>query len=192
MNNILVNTAFLNENEISVNELMSLINYADLFNDFNYFSANIEQDKLELQRKGFIKSINNQVILRQKAYILLESVIIEDKPVKTSKKPQITDDFTDFIKQYRLLFKGLKLGSMGSQQGCTEKMKRWLDSNPDYTKEQVINATRNYINSLENYRFLQQADYFIYKKDPFGESSKLSAFIDEEDVPTDGWSSELK
>ena len=66
-----------------------------------------------------------------------------------------------------------------------------MKNNPDYSKEDIIKAAKIYINSLDNYTFLQQADYFIYKKDAYGESSRLSAFIDDISKPTDDWTSQI-
>ena len=66
-----------------------------------------------------------------------------------------------------------------------------MKNNPDYSKEDIIKAAKIYINSLDNYTFLQQADYFIYKKDAYGESSILSAFIDDISKPTDDWTSQI-
>lgn len=105
----------------------------------------------------------------------------------------------DFIDRYRSLFKGLKAGAMGYADGVHSKMTRFFESNPEVTEEQVLNATKAYLNSLENYNYLQQADYFIYKRDTTGsESSRLSAFLDETkggttstDLRDEGWSSKI-
>jgi len=82
---------------------------------------------------------------------------------------------------------------MGSLSTCKEKMKRWMRENPTYSPKQILNAADIYINSLNDNTYLQQADYFIYKKDGKEESSRLSAFIDEIDTKvTDNWTSVLK
>jgi hypothetical protein len=97
----------------------------------------------------------------------------------------------DFVSEFRQLWKGLKPGSMGSQNGCKDKLLRWMKDNPTYGKEDILRASKTYLKSLSNYTYLQNADYFIYKKDAHGESSRLSAFIDEADLPQDEWSSNL-
>jgi len=67
--------------------------------------------------------------------------------------------------------------------------------NPEYTFEQILNASELYINTEgRNTRYLQRADYFIFKQDVHkGEASRLSAFIDElDEIPTNGdWTSTL-
>jgi hypothetical protein len=59
-------------------------------------------------------------------------------------------------------------------------MIRWIKNNPQYTFEDILKAADLYIESLDgNYKYLQRADYFIYKKEGKEESSRLSAFIEE-------------
>ena len=104
----------------------------------------------------------------------------------------MTSIINNQIEEFRNKWKGLKPGSMGSLSACKDKMKRWMFENPNYSKDQILKAAEIYIHSLNNYNYLQQADYFIYKKDAHGESSRLSAFIDEIDnVHTEDWTSTL-
>jgi hypothetical protein len=69
--------------------------------------------------------------------------------------------------------------------------------NPEHPFENIIKAVKIYINSLNNqYTYLQQADYFIYKRENGSkeESSRLSAFIEEvsdAEVISGGWTSTL-
>ena len=57
----------------------------------------------------------------------------------------------------------------------------------------LLDSSDIYINSLNNYTYLQQADYFIYKKEGLAEHSRLSAFIDEIDIAVDDdWTTSLK
>ena len=80
---------------------------------------------------------------------------------------------------------------MGSEASCKMKMYRWMKENPSYTPEQILKAADIYIKSLNNYQYLQRADYFIYKKDGKEESSGLAAYIDEIEVDDD-WTTNLK
>ncbi len=69
---------------------------------------------------------------------------------------------------------------MGSYTGVKEKLTRWIKNNPQYSFNDILKAVDIYINSLNNnYYYLQQADYFIYKKQGKEETSRLSAFIEE-------------
>lgn len=185
----------LNELGITIEEYKSLM-YVYLNR-----SKEVKNETLNLlQEKGLIKILKEDketiIVVREKGKLLIEKYDSVDteltfkKVVKKSSR-EINNSITEFISEYRLLFKGLKPGSMGSHASCVEKMSRWMKENPQYTPSQIINATKSYINSMDNYTFLQQADYFIYKKTPSGESSRLSAFIDEEEVLKEGWSSKL-
>ena len=80
---------------------------------------------------------------------------------------------------------------MGSPGACKEKMLRWMGENPNYTKEDILKAAKIYINSLNNYQYLQAAHYFIYKKDGKEEDSRLSAFIEEKEVDNTDWTTKL-
>ena len=104
----------------------------------------------------------------------------------------LLNEINSFIVEYRNKWKGLKPGSMGGLSSCKMKMMRWMSDNPDYTPAQILKAADIYIQSLNNYTYLQQADYFIYKKEGYSEQSRLSAFIDEIDSSVDqDWTSKL-
>lgn len=181
------------EQNLSIDEYLVLIHLQD---DIIYNNSNLVLTSL--QDKGFIKIITNEkIILREKGTLFLDLISIDsinsakDKKITKKSSRIINSDLDVLVKEYRMLWKGLKPGSMGSEQGCKEKLFRWMKNNPEYSKEDIIKAAKIYINSLDNYTFLQQADYFIYKKDAYGESSRLSAFIDDISKPTDDWTSQI-
>ena len=181
------------EQNLSIDEYLVLIHLSD---DIVYNNSNLVLTSL--QDKGFIKIVTNEkIILREKGTLFLDLISIDsinsakDKKITKKSSRSINSDLDVLAKEYRMLWKGLKPGSMGSEQGCKEKLFRWMKNNPDYSKEDIIKAAKIYINSLDNYTFLQQADYFIYKKDAYGESSRLSAFIDDISKPTDDWTSQI-
>jgi hypothetical protein len=181
----------LAEHNLSIEEFLVLIHLNDeLYNN----STNVLKP---LEEKQFVKIISDEkVILREKGKLLLELISIE-KISSSNKKRIVKSDrlvnveLNSFINDFRNKFKGLKPGSMGSESACKLKMFRWMKENPQYTPEQILNATEIYIKSLNNYQYLQQADYFIYKKEGKDEQSKLSAFIDEISVDDD-WTTTLK
>ena len=159
---------FLKEQNLSVIEFVVLL-------QLNGIETNMTFDNIvlnELQDKQFIKLINKEVIVREKTKLLIDFLSIESsysdyKEKKIIKKSNriINEGFNEFIEEYRKLWKGLKPGSMGSENACKEKMLRWMGENPNYTKEDILKAAKIYINSLNNYQYLQAAHYFIYKKD---------------------------
>ena len=190
----------IKELNININEFLSLvqihscnlgsaIDYEDEYHDYE-----------SLANKKLIKILKIQdetkYILRHQAKLLVEKSLNGSIEIKGSVEP-IKLKIDEDVKRFRSLFKGLKPGAMGSKSNCTNKLQRWLTQNPEYSMDDVIKATKLYIASLNgDYRYLQQADYFISKK--FGkddETSRLSAHIEDigDDLPPEeGWTNKLK
>lgn len=182
----------LDEQNITLKEFICLLSIYNKEEDLD------SKHLLNLQEKNYIKILEDETILREKGKLLIEFLSIEGigsinskKTIKKSSRA-IDNDLKDFIEKYRLLWKGLKPGSMGSTDACREKLQRWMSVNPQYSTDDIYNASRSYIKSVDNYQYLQQADYFIYKKDAFGEQSRLSSFIDEDSEVTEDWTKTLK
>ena len=189
---------FLKEQNLSVIEFITLLQLNEIDTGLQ-----LDLDILHnLQEKQFVKLIidkfGTNTIIREKSKLLLDFLSIESnysnyKEKKIIKKSNrvINEGFDEFIEEYRNLWKGLKVGSMGSPMACKEKMLRWMGENPNYTKEDILKAAKIYINSLNNYQYLQAAHYFIYKKDGKEEDSRLSAFIEEKEVDNTDWTTKL-
>lgn len=189
---------FLKEQNLSVIEFITLLQLNEIDTGLQ-----LDLDILHnLQEKQFVKLIidkfGTNTIIREKSKLLLDFLSIENsysdyKEKKIIKKSNrvINEGFDEFIEEYRNLWKGLKVGSMGSPNACKEKMERWMKENPNYTKEDILKAARIYINSLNNYQYLQAAHYFIYKKDGKEEDSRLSAFVEEKEVDNTDWTTKL-
>jgi len=182
----------LAEQNLSIEEFLVLIHLDDeLYN-------NSMRVLKPLEEKQFIKIINDEkIILREKGKLFIELISIEKLSSTKNNKQIVKSDrlinveLDSFINDFRNKFKGLKPGSMGSEASCKMKMYRWMKENPSYTPEQILKAADIYIKSLNNYQYLQRADYFIYKKDGKEESSGLAAYIDEIEVDDD-WTTNLK
>ena len=189
---------FLKEQNLSVIEFITLLQLNEIDTGLQ-----LDLDILHnLQEKQFVKLIidkfGTNTIIREKSKLLLDFLSIENsysdyKEKKIIKKSNrvINEGFDEFIEEYRNLWKGLKVGSMGSPMACKEKMLRWMGENPNYTKEDILKAAKIYINSLNNYQYLQAAHYFIYKKDGKEEDSRLSAFINETESDNTDWTTRL-
>ena len=83
---------------------------------------------------------------------------------------------------------------MGSEKSCKEKLNRWMKENPKYSFEDILKASDLYLATEgANVKFLQRADYFIFKQDSYkNEMSRLSAFIDEININhVQDWTSNL-
>ena len=189
---------FLKEQNLSVIEFITLLQLNEIDTGLQ-----LDLDILHnLQEKQFVKLIidkfGTNTIIREKSKLLLDFLSIESsysdyKSKKVVKKSTriISEGFDEFIEEYRKLWKGLKVGSLGSYKTCYDKMKRWMSENPNYSKEDILKAARIYIKSLDNYQYLQQADYFIFIKDGKDENSRLSAFIDEQESNNTDWTVKL-
>ena len=189
---------FLKEQNLSIIEFITLLQLNEIDTGLQ-----LDLDILHnLQEKQFVKLIidkfGTNTIIREKSKLLLDFLSIESsysnyKEKKIIKKSNrvINEGFDEFIEEYRNLWKGLKVGSMGSPMACKEKMERWMKENPNYSKEDILKAAKIYINSLNNYQYLQAAHYFIYKKDGKEEDSRLSAFIEEKEVDNTDWTTRL-
>ena len=189
---------FLKEQNLSVIEFITLL-------QLNEIDTGLQLDLgvlHDLQEKQFVKLIidkfGTNTIIREKSKLLLDFLSIEsnysnykDKKIIKKSNRVINEGFDEFIEEYRNLWKGLKSGAMGSPNACKEKMLRWMGENPNYTKEDILKAAKIYINSLNNYQYLQAAHYFIYKKDGKEEDSRLSAFVEEKEVDNTDWTTKL-
>lgn len=184
----IVDLAVLKEFNLSANELFALI---DIYHDDDSKLNNAEVDYQKLENEKFIKIIKDDngkvhIILRQKGNNLIDTLLTSGRNIltKKSKRDQVNIDIVTRLPEFREKWKGLKPGSMGSLKSCRDKLTRWMNENPEYTFDDVLKAAEAYIDSLGgDYRFLQRADYFIYKQENNREeSSRLSAFIDEIDM----------
>ena len=156
---------FLKEQNLSVIEFITLLQLNEIDTGLQ-----LDLDILHnLQEKQFVKLIidkfGTNTIIREKSKLLLDFLSIENsysdykskKVVKKSTRT-ISEGFDEFIEEYRNLWKGLKVGSLGSYKTCYDKMKRWMSENPNYSKDDILKAARIYIKSLDNYQYLQQAE----------------------------------
>lgn len=126
---------------------------------------------ISLQNAGFIKmNDNDSFALRGPAFELF---------------PEESIELDEFIQTYRLIFADSgRTGIMGSKKDCTIKMKKFIEDNPEYSQNRILEAARTYVNSCaeSNYKYLQQADYFISKQDKYGQpSSRLLAYLEEQE-----------
>jgi len=179
------------EQNITLKEFVCLLSIYNKEDDLE------DKHLLSLQEKNYIKILQDENVIREKGKLLIEFLTIDSigsinnkKTVKKSSRA-IDSDLENFVDKYRELWKGLKPGSMGSTNGCREKLQRWMLENPKYSIDNIYNASKAYIKSVDDYKYLQQADYFIYKKDAFGEQSRLSSFIDEDASVESDWTKKL-
>ena len=200
MKSLVINNEILEKYEIDIDDLLWL--YKKLISDFTLsFNLHNSIKLIELENKGLIKITNDldplTFELRQKGLDLLDLLTIDidikdNNEIIHKKSSRLINNEID-VKSFREKWKGLAAGSMGSPKSCKEKLIRWMKENPEYSFDDILKAADVYINSLDNYRYLQRADYFVFKKEGKEESSRLSAFIDEiDEYQKEGWTNNLK
>lgn len=197
---LVLNFDILENFNITVEEFLFLYYVSE-----NRTHSMIDVDINKLQNKKLIKIINNEdkkvYILREKSQKLLEFLTVEidnsleeDKAIIKKSERAVNKDIGEGINTFRMKWQGLKPGAMGSLKSCKMKLTRWMKENPDYSFENILTAADIYLNSLNgDYRFLQRADYFIFKQENNREeSSRLSAYVDEIGLTnSDEWTSIL-
>ncbi len=182
-NSIVLNFKILKEQDISVEEFLTI--YGLHSNEKFCLNGNIDLEKLE--RNLFIKLVGDEIFLREKSIKLINFLTIDvsgsfkenkEKIVSKRVRLSVVDDKVD---EFRSRWKGLKAGSMGDLNACKDKLNRWMKENPKYSFDDILKAADLYLKTQgANLRYLQRADYFIYKQDANREEvSTLSAFIDE-------------
>lgn len=193
----MIDTCMLDERNLKLKEILTLM----MINDDPSDTELPSKVKESLQDKNYIKLIseNNKeiIIIREKGKLLIDE--LQNVKTQSSVPKRIVKEIPkrvnipeiDFTLEFRSLWKGLKVGSQGSPKACHDKLQRWMTENPDYSKSDILKAAKMYIKSVDNYKYLQSAEYFIYKKDGKEESSRLSSFIDEIDGPEDDWTIKL-
>lgn len=112
-------------------------------------------------RQFHILSESDEEILK-KLPIDLDELVITDLQDNT-----LNDDSTDWIKdEYIQLFKD-KFPSLNPQKTSPAKTKRkmlvFLKEHPDVTKEEILEATRQYLFTQNSPIYVKQTDYFIFK-----------------------------
>lgn len=188
---LLINEKLLNKNDLDVDDIIFLYkNYDKVVKIKNTNYNNMFATKLN--EKGFMTFIvkDDYIIpaLQKKAVQLLKTLMIEVNDNNHIKGVE------DLAKTLRLKWKGLKAGSMGSPEAIIEKLNKWMVSNPDYTPDQILKAADLYLSKEgSNIKYLQRADYFVYKQENGITNSRLSAYIDEiDEFEEDGWTNELR
>lgn len=113
---------------------------------------------------------------------------IVDKNLETKdiiwEVPLFTDQETkwEWVEEYRQLFRNVRLDAGGSLKDCIFKMQRYFAENPEVRKEDVMEAAKLYlhpfIHGMENSKYVQRADYFIYKGKGLERTSRLEQYVE--------------
>lgn len=154
------------------------------------------EDKLALQKLGYLILDDGKYTMSTEAKSLV--VHLDNYFIKAKKKTDVQlmgQNFVDKINIYREIFPNIKLPS-GKPARVNVKMLsesfRWIFETYDYTWEQIIKATKMYVNEYRDaqYMYMQTSQYFICKQDKH--KVKSSTLADYCDMIKDGIETEAK
>lgn len=97
-----------------------------------------------------------------------EEVVWKQELFTDVKQEDVSEEW---IKEYRQLFINAYKPKGGSLLECKKRMKDFLKEFPDVTKEEIMDATEEYIKNTD-FKYLREAHYFIWKQ--IGASVKKS------------------
>lgn len=176
----------LNEKGLDANSFFFLYQILNKINIDNWKSKPDFDNLLSL---GYIE-IDNETVDFNLTYTGIDLVkyIVKEIKKEISKEKRVGDielrfSIKEWIDEYRALFKGTKAGIMGDPKACLDKMIRFFEEYSQFAnKEQILKATQAYIQSeaQSNYKYLQRADYFIYKITGKEEVSRLASYCEED------------
>ena len=129
------------------------------------------KEKYELVLKGYLDKKDDQYTMTQQAKLIC--IKLDNYFVKAKKKTDIQlmgKDHVDKINNYREIFPAKKLPSGRPARNNVKALGeafRWFFETYDYTWENVVDATKMYVNEYRDaeYLYMQTSQYFICKQD---------------------------
>jgi len=147
---------------------------------------NSMEEVKNLIKQGFVeKEKNKPYTITNKGKTLITK--FNNYFIKAKKKTNIQlmgKDFADKIEEYRNIFPAGKLPSNNPARQNVKALGesfRWFFETYDYTWEDIIKATKMYVNEYrsDNYMYMQTSQYFISKQDKHKvKHSKLADYCD--------------
>ena len=161
---------------------------------------NSKAEVINLIDKKFVEVIvkddKRNYVLSQSGSLLVES--LESYFVKAKKKTDkqiMGDNFNDMVNKYREVFPSCKLPSGKPARQNVKALSesfRWFFTTYEYTWDEIIQATKMYVNEYRNadYLYMATSQYFIAKQDKH--KVKTSALADYCDMIKEGVETETK
>lgn len=175
--------------DISPNECLYLFSLREkitpsrLKNEFN-------QIQTILLDKGLIKSKDNIYVLSEAGERVVRDLqVFYTKKSKQTNIQLMGEQFKNMVTQYRELFPKKKLPSGKLARNNVNTLIdnfRWFFSEFDYSWEEVLKATRQYVKEYRNkdWQYMKTSQYFISKQDKH--RVKVSELADYCDMIRDG------
>ncbi len=177
---------FLVKNSVTPNGYLVLHSTFHSYMYPNYINFRHEQYRLEMtgHLKEEKKDVGSVYVLTEKGLHLLreaEEVALKAKRAKKAKIPLA--EWEDNIKRFNEMFprskkEGTNLSFRTNPKELMERFVWFFKEYPDYTWEQVFQATQKYCDSFDEstgYTYMQISKYFIKKDDKFRSTSSTLA-----------------
>ena len=151
-----------------------LTNNKDLKKHLNTVVFDIREELIELQSKGYIKLLGDDLSYE----IRKKGLDLKGASIGTPKERA-----NRLLIPFRELFPvGTNNGGYryrGDKQGCLEKLEKFIKDNPEWTDEQILEATKRYVDRFKpTYQGMRQAHYFINKDKISDLSGELEGLIE--------------
>lgn len=140
-------------------------------------------DKFKIIFSDDLNDIETKLPEYKKYFNVKDGILI----FKLASLKQLETDIQNFVKtwinQFRYIWHDTLPGKKGDKNSCVVKMTDFLiNTKFEYSIETIIEMAKLYVYDCNNYRYLQQADYFIYKTTSGIQQSRLLAYLEDEDT----------
>lgn len=133
----------LEENNIDVNNALCY-----LLSVFYELDCSCFSDRLKKE----VQLLNIFVLKYEKKEVVWEISLFKDFDVNF-----------DWVNEYRDLFKNVNPKRNGSKQVVTSRMRKLFSLYPDIRKDEVLGATKLYLDSVDNYNYITTAERFLFQ-----------------------------
>lgn len=146
------------------------------------FLMSLELIEFIEEEKGLYLNNLKTTIKFKELFLDIRGSSLPDEEEIEKKKKVIKND--NWMKDWYDLFpRGIKNGQYpikGDRKGCFNKLNKFVKDYPEYSIDIIMKATKNYIDQsrLNNYRFMQQAHYFVSKNNMSTLSSYCEMILD--------------
>ncbi len=90
---------------------------------------------------------------------------------------QSTDTVWEWVNEYRKLFASKNKEREGNKKSCVQRMKVFFQQNPHVRKQDVLEATRNYLRTVEP-NYVKTAERFIFDGQGNFKTSMLLGWVE--------------
>ena len=104
--------------------------------------------------------------------------IVWNVPLYVDGDMKVESQWSWVTNEYRPLFRNVAKERGGSPSGCIKRMKAFFASHPEVRKQDVLAAAKAYIDSIDNPKYMQSADYFISKGRGADTTSRLEQYLE--------------